>query len=148
MSATNSKSKAAVLFDGDCALCCKSRDLLQRFDWNHNLRYVNMRDESALEQEDVTPPDGDWLGQMHVVAREGKMHSGYYAIRWILWRLPMLCWIAPFLYIPGIPPLGEKAYLWVAKNRFRLVPCHNGVCSLPMKPPTAKAADKTPQYQS
>ena len=37
------------------------------------------------------------------------------------------------LYIPGVPGLGQRLYLWVARNRFRLVPCHGGVCTLPPK---------------
>jgi hypothetical protein len=46
------------------------------------------------------------------------------------WRLPLLWILAPFLYVPGVPTLGQAAYLWVARNRFRLVPCHGGVCTL------------------
>jgi hypothetical protein len=44
-------------------------------------------------------------------------------------------------HVPGrqVPRLrmerwGQKIYLWVARNRFRLVPCHGGVCSLPPSP--------------
>jgi hypothetical protein len=32
-----------------------------------------------------------------------------------------------------MPGLGQRVYLWVARNRFHLVPCHDGVCSIPPK---------------
>ena len=41
--------------------------------------------------------------------------------------------IAPLYYIPGIPWLGDRLYKWVARNRFRLVPCHDGVCTIQNK---------------
>ena len=46
------------------------------------------------------------------------------------WRLPATALIAPFLYIPGVPWLGNKAYLWIAKNRFKLIPCKDGNCAV------------------
>ena len=42
---------------------------------------------------------------------------------------------SPLLYLPGVPQIGQKIYLWVAKNRFRLVPCHGGVCTVPLARP-------------
>jgi hypothetical protein len=29
--------------------------------------------------------------------------------------------------------LGQRLYLWVARHRFHLVPCHDGVCTIPPK---------------
>src|SRR5207249_8273039 len=39
-------TKARVLYDGDCAFCCKSIGLLQKLDWLGKLDYVNVRDET------------------------------------------------------------------------------------------------------
>ena len=41
---------------------------------------------------------------------------------------------AAYVAWPGVPWVGNKVYLWVAKNRFKLVPCKDGVCSLPTNP--------------
>jgi len=30
--------------------------------------------------------------------------------------------------------LGNRVYRWIAKNRYSLVPCHDGVCQVPLKP--------------
>jgi hypothetical protein len=69
---------------------------------------------------------------MHVLTPDGRrVYHGFAALRWLAWRLPLLWPLAPLLYLPGIPSLGQRLYLWIARNRFRLVPCHGGVCTLP-----------------
>jgi hypothetical protein len=47
--------------------------------------------------------------------------------------------LAPLLYVPGVPALGQKLYLWIARHRFRLVPCHGGVCTIQRKERSAQA---------
>jgi predicted DCC family thiol-disulfide oxidoreductase YuxK len=76
---------------------------------------------------------------MHVLSADGRrVYHGFAALRWLAWRLPLLWPVAPLLYVPGVAGLGQRLYLWVARNRFRLVPCHGGVCTV--GPPTMKAA--------
>jgi hypothetical protein len=71
------------------------------------------------------------LQEMHlIVPGGGQVHHGFHAFRWMAWRLPVLWLLLPLLYLPGAPALGQRLYLWVARNRFRLVPCHGGVCTL------------------
>ena len=59
------------------------------------------------------------LEQMHVLPSDGgHLYGGYRAIRWLAWRLPMTWLVAPMLYLPGMTFIGQKIYLWVARNRF------------------------------
>jgi predicted DCC family thiol-disulfide oxidoreductase YuxK len=125
-------NRAQVLYDGQCPLCLKSIALLRRLDWLHVLNYVNVRDPDQLAACDVIVPQGRLLEEMHLITPGGRqLLHGFNAFRWMAWRLPALWLLAPFLYIPGVPTLGQRVYLWVARNRFRLVPCHGGVCTLP-----------------
>jgi predicted DCC family thiol-disulfide oxidoreductase YuxK len=127
--------KAQVLYDGDCAFCCKSVELLKKLDWLGKLDYVNVRDESQPILKDPLVAVAPLLEQMHVVPKEGgALYGGYSAIRFIAWRLPLTFLSAPFLYLPGMTWLGQKIYLWIARNRFKIVPCEHGVCSLPHRP--------------
>lgn len=74
------------------------------------------------------------LFEMHVVTPDrAAVYTGFDAFRWIAARLPLLWPIVPLLYVPGVPALGRRIYLWVAKNRFNLVPCHDGQCELPKR---------------
>ncbi|WP_139490406.1 thiol-disulfide oxidoreductase DCC family protein [Brevibacillus dissolubilis] len=56
---------------------------------------------------------------MKVQTPDGQLYQGFYAVR-VLVGYTWLAFLQPLLYIPGIPPLGEKAYAWVARNRYRL----------------------------
>jgi predicted DCC family thiol-disulfide oxidoreductase YuxK len=122
--------KARVLYDGDCALCRKSIGILRKLDWLGKLDYVNARDEAHAVLRQPPVAVAPLLEEMHVLTPMGCLHRGFRAFRWLAWRLPA-CWpVAPLLYIPGVPWLGQRTYLWVARNRFHLVPCHDGVCEI------------------
>jgi predicted DCC family thiol-disulfide oxidoreductase YuxK len=124
--------QALVLYDGQCPLCIKSAETIKRFDWFHTLHFQNARDVDAIPQREPPLHPERLLQQMHLITPDNhQVHCGFKAFRWIAWRLPALWPVAPLLYLPGVPTLGEKAYLWIARNRYRLVPCQNGVCHLP-----------------
>ncbi|MCS6866930.1 MAG: DUF393 domain-containing protein [Gemmataceae bacterium] len=128
--------KAIVLYDGDCPLCQRSIWLLQKLDWRKCFAYQNCRDSAPLPACDEPLLPDKLLEQMHVVTPNRRwVLSGYRAIRWIAWRLPLTSPLAPLLYIPGMLWLGQRAYLWLARKRFQLIPCPaNGVCQRPSLP--------------
>jgi predicted DCC family thiol-disulfide oxidoreductase YuxK len=122
--------RAAVLYDGDCAFCRRSVALLHKLDWRHRLEPVNVRADAPLLHR---PPvaGAPLLEQMHVLTADGRhLYGGYRAIRWLAWRLPLTWLVAPFLYLPGMTWLGQRAYLWVARHRFDIVPCQHGACEI------------------
>jgi predicted DCC family thiol-disulfide oxidoreductase YuxK len=130
--ALSTDRRARVLYDGHCALCRKSVRLLRRLDWLGRPTYVDVRDEIQLAGVDLGVEPERLLEEMHLIpAGEAKIYHGFGALRWMAWRLPALWLIAPLLYLPGVPEAGQRLYLWVARNRFHLVPCHGGVCTLP-----------------
>ena len=124
--------KARVLYDGDCAFCCKSVELLKKLDWLGKLDYVNVRDETHEFLKQPPIAGAPLLEQMHVVPRDGQqLHGGYRALRFLAWQLPLTWLIAPLLYVPGMTWLGQKLYMWIARNRFKIVPCEHGACQVP-----------------
>ncbi len=125
------RAQALVLYDGQCRLCLKSVALLRRLDWRGVLDFRDARRTASLPARDPPLDPEQLLEQLHLVAPpDGRVLAGFAAFRWMAWRLPLLWPLAPLLYVPGVPSLGQKLYLWVARNRFRLVPCHGGVCEL------------------
>jgi predicted DCC family thiol-disulfide oxidoreductase YuxK len=127
--------KAVVLYDGQCPLCRKSVALLKRLDWLRRVRCLDARDPANVPAREPTLEPARLLEEMHLVPPSGgRVYHGFGAFRWIAWRLPLLWPVAPLLYLPGVPALGQRLYLWVARNRFDLVPCQHGACSIP-KPP-------------
>jgi predicted DCC family thiol-disulfide oxidoreductase YuxK len=127
---------AQLLYDGQCPLCLKSVAALKRLDWLGRLHVLDARDPTNLPAREPPLNPDRLLQEMHVLTPDGThVYHGFGAFRWLAWRLPLLWLIAPFLSVPGIPTIGQKAYLWIARNRFSLVPCHGGVCMLPPQKP-------------
>jgi len=123
---------ALLLYDGECALCRKSVSILQRLDWLKRIHYQNCRETNKLPPSAVPLVPERLLQEMHLVTPDRqRVFHGYGAFRWMAWRIPLLWLIAPLLYIPGVPQIGQRVYLWIARNRFRLVPCQHGVCKIP-----------------
>ena len=123
--------RALVLYDGHCALCQKSVGLLKGLDWFGAIGYVDVRDPRQLQSVHLPVARERLLEEMHLLPPEGgAVYHGFEAFRWMAWRLPAVWFLLPLLYLPGMATLGQRAYLWVARHRFRLVPCHGGVCKL------------------
>lgn len=131
--------KAVVLYDGDCALCRRSVAIVRKLDWLGRFAYHSARDADHLPPSAVPLDPVRMLEEMHVLTADRKrVYVGFRAVRWLLWRLPATVLVAPLMYVPGVPYLGNRAYLWVAKNRLNLVPCAGGACQVPLKKKPAK----------
>lgn len=125
-------NQPVVLYDGNCPLCRKTTSILKRLDWLRRLTFHNCRDAAHIPAN-AAPLDADkMIEQMHVLTPD-RRHAlaGFRAVRWIAGRIPLLWPLYPLLFIPGMAKLGQRLYLWVARNRFHLVPCRDGVCTIP-----------------
>jgi predicted DCC family thiol-disulfide oxidoreductase YuxK len=123
---------AIVLYDGDCPLCRKTVSILKRLDWFDRLRFHNCRDTARIPANTAHLDPARMIAEMHVLTPDRtQARSGFRAVRWIAGRVPILWPLYPLLFVPGLPRLGQRLYLWVARNRFRLVPCRDGVCTIP-----------------
>lgn len=135
MNAIRPQSTHIVVYDGDCRFCQASISWLRRLDWRHALSFVNLRDQNDSIVQTVPTTRDRLLEEMHVwpASRQG-LHHGFAAFRYLAWRLPLFWPIAPFLYLPLVPWIGQTVYLWIARNRFSLIPCKDGVCTIPPRP--------------
>ena len=128
---TATDGQAIVLYDGACPFCRAGVEVLNKLDWLKKLHYQNCRRTADLPKAEVTLEPKRLIEEMHVVTPDRKAaYAGFAAFRWMAWRMPATALIAPFLYLPGVPWLGNKMYLWIARNRFKLIPCKDGVCTV------------------
>ncbi|MHB8626814.1 MAG: thiol-disulfide oxidoreductase DCC family protein [Aggregatilineales bacterium] len=129
-----------VLYDGLCALCVQSVRWIKRLDWRHTITYTDLQDWTTVH---VRYPqlDRDAIsGAMHVVGADGTVYVGYASVRQIIRVLPLIFWLYPLLYLPGLNWLGPKVYRWIATHRYQLnrvsggsTGCENGACKLHSK---------------
>ena len=126
--------KGVVLYDADCQFCQLSVKTLRRLDWFGRLAFRNGRDVDHLPPSAVPLDPQRLIEEMHVVTSDRqRAFAGFAAFRWIAWRLPLIAAFTPLLYLPGVLWLGNRVYRSIARNRFDLIPCHNGACQVPRK---------------
>jgi len=63
---------------------------------------------------------------LQLITNTNNVYSGFFAVRKLMWSLPALWIIAPLLYIPGVPYIGNIIYKKIAEKRY----CLNGQCTI------------------
>jgi predicted DCC family thiol-disulfide oxidoreductase YuxK len=128
------RNRGIVLFDGECPLCQRSIRIVRKLDWFHALDYQNARAVDQLPESCVALNPERLLEEMHLLTPDReRAYAGFAAFRWMAWRLPLVAPFAAIFYVPGVPWIGNRVYRWIARNRFQLVPCHDGECRVPLK---------------
>jgi predicted DCC family thiol-disulfide oxidoreductase YuxK len=107
-----------LLYDGDCGFCDRSVRALRAMDVAGRLRPRTIQDNlPLLRSHGVTGTAV--LDQMHIVDRQ-RIYHGFYAFRRFAWTTPYLVALAPLLYVPGVPAIGERVYRAIAERRHAL----------------------------
>ena len=133
-------TQTVVLYDGLCALCRQSVRWIKRLDWRQAIAYMDLQDWTTVHAR-YPQLDRDAIsGAMHVVTADGAVYVGYAGVRQIIRVLPLVFWLYPLLYLPGLNWLGPKVYRWIAAHRYQLnrvaggpTDCENGACTLHSK---------------
>ncbi len=108
-----------VVYDGDCALCTRLSHRLRRWDRASSLEILPSTAAGVRERfPGITAHD--YQRALQVVGRDGRRWQGASAVEEILRVLPKGRWVAWIFHVPGMRPLAERAYAWIARNRHRL----------------------------
>lgn len=115
------KGQIAVLYDGNCSFCRRTVLPLLLGDWLGRLNGIDFRDAA---KRTLVAPDLQLEAlddALHIRLPDGRTAAGFDAIRLLCWHVPWLWLVAPLLYLPGIAPLGRRAYRTVAASRYCLL---------------------------
>lgn len=109
------RSRPLVVYDGTCGFCRRWVERLRRWDRGGRLEFLPLQDADAPV---VTGVDRAELEQAaHVVLPSGQVVAGAAAFRALC---PFLSGgSVPFrlLGLPGVLPLAERLYRWIAWHR-------------------------------
>ncbi|MCB9452766.1 MAG: DUF393 domain-containing protein [Anaerolineaceae bacterium] len=109
-----------LLYDGQCVICQQSKRIIRALDWLKRTAFVDLHDREAAN---ACCPSLDFaaaLGQMHLVTPDGTLLGGFLAMRRVLKELPLGYPVWLLLHLPGMAWLGDRAYRWVARHRYRI----------------------------
>ena len=117
-----------LVYDRECELCGKTRQILAKWDRRRRIRYLAFQDRAFQElfpDLDRSDPEGVWPydeppRSMLFIDGHGNLHQGVAAFRSLL---PYLSggWILLLLFrLPGVPWVAVRFYEWLARNRYRI----------------------------
>jgi predicted DCC family thiol-disulfide oxidoreductase YuxK len=104
-----------VVWDDTCSFCKRFTGVVQRVDAWGGLRWQGSSAPAAYAGTGITAEAA--LHAIQVVEPDGRVRSGFDAVTGILAVLPGGFLIAPWLALPPVARLGEKAYGHVAARR-------------------------------
>ena len=119
-----------VIYDADCGLCTRVKQTMESLDWLGTMRWIPNRGDEAARYG-VSP---DLLDHSVYLIGRGGETAGFRAVQGMISRLPLTWMVATFviarrpwtgllfafLLSPLAKPVGQPAYEWVARNRYRL----------------------------
>jgi predicted DCC family thiol-disulfide oxidoreductase YuxK len=109
-----------VFYDGKCAFCVRSIEVLRPLDSLRHFRFVDMHAANAKTE---FPDLNMERGARELLLREpdGKWHGGYDAFRAMAKHFPMLWPLLPLLFVPPVPAIGRRLYARIAGRRYCLL---------------------------
>lgn len=108
------RERPLVVYDGSCGFCRRWVSRLRRWDRDARLDYLALQDPAA-ERATGRPRSALELAA-HAVLPSGEVLAGAAAFRAICAYLPAGAVPAALLRVPGILPLAEHVYRWIART--------------------------------
>ncbi len=107
-------------YDGNCGFCNGVVLGLSRIDVFRQIKWVPFQ---SLEE----PPRGLSWEHLNCAAYldtgRDRLYEGFYSLRMLTLRLPLLVPLAPVLWAPGVNLLRPAVYRWIARNRYLISRC-------------------------
>lgn len=116
-----------LLYDGDCGFCQKCLNVLNRLDRRNRIESMRLQDPGAPESFGLTldqASEASWA-----IAPDGERHRGAGAIAAALGAALGTGLPLGIYRVPVIRQVADRAYEWIAANRFRL-PGSTGTCAI------------------
>ena len=111
--------KLNVIYDGNCMFCVSLVNQFRRIIRSDRISFTDAHDEFTIKNEFPALLSRDLDTAMYVVERNGRIYSGFFALRRLFLGTPLILLTFVF-YLPGLSGLGTRLYNWFASNRRNL----------------------------
>ncbi|WP_376796781.1 thiol-disulfide oxidoreductase DCC family protein [Thermogemmatispora sp.] len=123
--------KTIVIFDGSCDFCTAIAQLLQRLDWRRRLTCLPFQIGGLPERYGLSSQQCE--ESVWTILPDGRRYRGAQAISLILDQLIGVPLLQRLYRLPGLAPLEEGLYRWVANHR-QYLPGVTPFCQRPGSP--------------
>ena len=118
-------------YDVNCGFCTGVVLGLSRIDLFRQVRWMPFQ---SLEE----PPRGlSWEHldrAAYLDTGRGQLYEGFYSLRMLTLRLPLLAPLVPVFWVPGVSLLGPVLYRWIARNRYLITRCLMAIAKVRLHP--------------
>ncbi|GAC1690862.1 MAG: DUF393 domain-containing protein [Gemmatimonadaceae bacterium] len=108
-----------VLYDGSCRLCAPLARTLERWDGGRMVEVLPSQQPGARARFPWIP-ESAYADSLQLVGPGGQTWQGAAAIERLLDILPRGRWISWVFALPLVRGLADRAYRWIARNRYAL----------------------------
>jgi predicted DCC family thiol-disulfide oxidoreductase YuxK len=117
-----------VFFDGECPLCRREIDVLQRLDKRERVRFTDIA-AAGFEPESLGLTHAQLMARIHGRTADGELVEGVEVFRRLYAAVGFERMVA-LTRLPGVRSVLDAAYTLFAQNRLRLTGrCADGLCS-------------------
>jgi predicted DCC family thiol-disulfide oxidoreductase YuxK len=109
------EQKLAIYYDGACSFCLWSKGLVEPWDTQSRLRFLDINDPQV--EASAPYPREELTREMHLQGPDGTWSAGFAAWVRILRVLPRFAWLGWMLGLPPFRWAGPSVYRWVAGHR-------------------------------
>jgi predicted DCC family thiol-disulfide oxidoreductase YuxK len=118
-----------LVFDGECAFCRAQAQRIHRWDRWNRIECVAKQTPGLGDRFPVLNR-GDFNTGMRLISPDGSVHIGADAAHGVVRVLPGWRRLAWLYRVPGIRPICQRVYDWIAARRYALAEkCDSGVCN-------------------
>lgn len=126
-----------VIYDGHCKFCTTSVQNLAAWDANRRqLAFLSLHDPEVQKRFPQLTYD-QLMKEMYLVDRQGKIHKGAAAFRYLTTLIPRLYPLCPLLFVPFSLPLWHWLYRQIARRRYQILGkttnCNGDACHIHFK---------------
>lgn len=108
-----------AVFDGQCVICQATRRTVRALDWRRRVEFLDLHDWARVSARFPHLNYDDAMGQIHVYD-DAAVYAGFHGTRRLLKALPLTFPLWLLMQIPGMTPLGERVYRWIARRRYAI----------------------------
>jgi predicted DCC family thiol-disulfide oxidoreductase YuxK len=109
-----------VIYDGDCRVCGRMVELLDRWDRNDELEIIPSRAPGVRARFPRIPPRAYVESVQVIRTSDGKTWQAAQALEELLKVLPKGRLVSWLFKVPFARPVADKFYWWFARNRYRM----------------------------
>ncbi len=112
------RGRGTLLYDGRCGFCQASVKRLVAMDPFGYLDPVDFHTVPDLARLHPSLTSERCHSRMQLIAPSGRLSEGFFVVRRLSLKLPMLWPLSPWFFLPGSGWIGQRVYDWVARHRY------------------------------